>query len=696
MDHLNKMRNIGIMAHIDAGKTTTSERILYYTGLIHKIGEVHDGTATMDWMVQEQERGITITSAAVTCEWDDHEITMIDTPGHVDFTVEVERTLRVLDGAIAVFDGVHGVEPQSETVWRQADRYNLPRIAYINKLDRVGADYFASIASIKKRLGSEVLAMQLPIGSETSFNSIVDLVTNQVVYFTNDDGSVVKKEPVSKLSDTMICKVNKYRNELIENIAQYDDDLLEAYLEDDQTINVDHLKKVIRQKTLDKSLVCVFCGSSLKNIGIQLLLDAVVDYLPSPLDKMDVLVDKVSTKSKDTKKQPLNLKVTAVSHNKDNFAAFVFKVASDPYVGLLVYVRIYSGILEVGDNVYCPRTRSKQRITKMVRMRSNKRVDINKAQVGDIVALPQLKQISTGDSLCSYDFPVIFESLQSLKPVVTLAVECESTQDSSKLSKALQRLTAEDPSFQVVEDSESGQILLKGMGELHLEVMIDRIKREFGINTHVGRPQVAYRESITDIGQFNHEIDRDFTGSRQYAGLHATIEPCSYDSNFLLDFSDDTDFLQTWNIIPDNIKHSIKLGIQDGLVAGSLLGCQVIGVQITLTKVLYLKECSDGHVFRLAAANLLRDACRELKPKVLEPQMKLNVLIPENYLSKVMSDLQSRGAKIDNVVHNNDLHEISAVLPLRVMFGYAKNLRSLSQGRGYYSMKFENYAIKTN
>ena len=683
------MRNIGIMAHIDAGKTTTSERILYYTGLIHKIGEVHDGTATMDWMVQEQERGITITSAAVTCEWNKHEITLIDTPGHVDFTVEVERTLRVLDGAVAVFDGVHGVEPQSETVWRQANHYKLPKIAYINKLDRIGADYYQSITSIEDRLNANAVAMQIPLGREGGFNGIIDLITNQVVYFGGEDGSVVKKESISKLSQSAQDNFVNQRSELIEFLAQFDDELLEMFVEE-RDISQQLLDRVVRAKTIDNTIIPVFCGSSLKNKGIQLLLDAIIKYLPSVLDLDDITVNKVDNKGKVIDRMSISLST------QGDFAGFVFKLSTDPYVGVLAYIRIYRGSLKVGDTVFCPRSKSNHRITKIVRMKSNNRTDITQALAGDIVALPQLKNISTGDTLCSSDDPVMFESLQSLKPVVSLAIESETSQDSAKLAKALERLKIEDPSFYVDEDPESGQILLKGMGELHLEVMVDRIKREFGINTNVGRPLVAYRESIQKSGQFDHLIDRDFTGSKQYAGVSAIIAPCDYNDQLIIDYSENQQLLQVLNIISDSTKQAIELGFKDGLAAGCLMGCPVIGVRITVTEIKYISEYCDDNVFRLASANLLRDALFKCSSVLLEPKMQLDLFVPQNYFSNVINDLQSRGAKIDNISHKNDLNLICAIVSLRLMFGYAKDLRSLSQGRGYYSMKFSNYAPKTS
>lgn len=678
------VRNIGIMAHIDAGKTTVTERILYFSGLIHKMGEVHDGAATMDWMLQEQERGITITSAAITCVWKQHHITIIDTPGHVDFMVEVERSLRVLDGAVAVFDGVHGVEPQSEAVWRQADRYHIPRLAFINKMDRTGVDFFAAVRSIETDLNATVIVIQLPIGSENEFLGVVDLVENQAIYFDQDDGSSMRFEAVSSLSDQMQSKVQQYRENLLDILSQHDDALFEEYFSCGANgVDVATLKRVLRQLTLSQTVIPVLCGSALKNKGIQPLLDAVNFYLPSPADVGDV----VGFHPKDESRQ-----VVLPCSDTEQFSGLVFKVAYDAYVGMLVYVRIYSGVLKVGDVVFCARTQSRQRIQKMVRMRSNKRDEISQAYSGDIVGVLNLKQVATGDTLSSPRLAVTFESLRILDPVASVAVECESTQDQKKLEKALQRLQLEDPSFCVEEDQETGQSLMRGMGELHLEVMVDRIRREFGVAVRVGAPQVSYRESVSQSGVFEDVIDRDIGDMKQYAAAEVRVLPSNKQKDLVFDV--DPSVQDVWQDLPLHLKEALQAGMRDALSSGPVLGCAVIGVAVQILRIDYVKEYAQSIAYRLLGANLIRRACRDLNPHVLEPTMLLEVLLPEKYLSKVMGDMQSRGAKVEKIDHRSGQRFIQAFVPLRVMFGYAKDLRSLSQGRAYYSMQFSCYTPK--
>ncbi|MCY4444177.1 MAG: elongation factor G [Proteobacteria bacterium] len=681
-DHA-KMRNIGIMAHIDAGKTTTSERILYYTGLIHKIGEVHDGTATMDWMVQEQERGITITSAAITCQWMGHWITIIDTPGHVDFTVEVERSLRVLDGAVAIFDGVHGVEPQSEAVWKQADRYEVPRVAFINKLDRMGADFYRSVDSIKEVLGAQTLPIQLPVGEEEAFSGVVDLVSMQVVRFALDDGSKVEYSPLSSLSEDLQQRAGYYREQLIDELTCHDDRLLEYCLGEGE-VSEEMIKRSLREVTLKRLVVPILCGSSLKNKGVQTLMTAIIDYLPSPQD-----ISHVRGMNPKNESETIEL----VRDNSAAFSALAFKVANDPFVGTLVYIRVYSGILKVGDMVYGAKDRRKHRIQKIVRMRSNKRDDIKVAQAGDIVALPSLKGVATGDTLCSSQCFITFESLYVTDPVMAVAIECENSEDTAKFAKALDRLKAEDPSLRVEEDPETAQMLIKGMGELHLEVVVDRLKREFHIPAHVGAPQVSYRETISSAGDFTKVFDRDVAGTRQYARLMIHVSPSDNQTELVIvDQTDKSRGDVVWSDLATHLRDAMEQGLREALYAGPIQGSFVIGVQVCIKEVGYVKECAEPIAFRLVAANVLRESLAQLNPMVLEPYMQLEVVVSEKYLSKVITDIQTRGAKVENITTKNDQQCVTACVSLRKMFGYARDLRSLSQGRASYTMKFSTYA----
>lgn len=717
------MRNVGIMAHIDAGKTTTTERILYYTGLIHKIGEVHDGAATMDWMVQEQERGITITSAAVTCRWLDHNITIIDTPGHVDFTVEVERSLRVLDGAVALFDGVHGVEPQSEAVWRQADRYGVPRLAFINKLDRAGADFFRSTESLRLRLHAPVLILQIPLGSEDNFAGVIDLITLEVVYFDGEDGSRVRRESLEILNGdadygATYELAQKHREQLIDELTNHDDRLLELYFELGE-LSVEHLKKSIRRLTLSRDIVPVLCGSSLRNTGVQCLLDAVVDYLPAP---GDLGVVRGMIPGDESRKLELR------RDDDEAFSALAFKVASDPFVGLLVYVRLYSGMLSVGEVMLNVRTGTKHRVQKMVRMRANKQEEITQARAGEIVVLPQLRGVATGDTLCRKSAMVTFESLDVMEPVVAVAIECERSEDGPKLAKALSRLCEEDPSFRSGEDPETGQLLIRGMGELHLEVMVDRLHREFRVNTNVGEPQVSYRESITQSGQLSYVLDREVGGRPQYVELSASFSPLLSDdsgggedsalaggseqeeqhtdsplsnsssretstASVVVKESESDSLID----LGDHLRGALRSGFTEGALAGPVMGCEVIGIRVCIENVRTGEDVSsEPMAFRLAAANLMRGALQKLAPVVLEPYMRLEVQVPEQYVSRIITDIQSRGSGvgggIEGMSHKGDLTVITAGVALRSMFGYARDLRSLSQGRAHYSMRFARYA----
>ena len=668
------MRNVGIMAHIDAGKTTTTERILYYTGLIHKIGEVHDGAATMDWMVQEQERGITITSAAVTCQWRDHLITIIDTPGHVDFTVEVERSLRVLDGAVAIFDGVHGVEPQSEAVWRQADRYGVPRLAFINKLDRVGADFFKAVDSLVRELAAPCVVVQIPLRKREDFTAVIDLITMEVISFGGDDGSVVQRDPLSQLSSEEQSRALHHREILLDRLSQGDDELLEIYLERGE-LSADELRKSLRRQTLSLEVVPVLCGSSLRNKGVQLLLDAMIFYLPTPQDLPTVKGMDPGDESK-----PILVHRTL----EERFTALAFKVASDPFVGMLVYIRIYSGVLQVGDMMLDVRTGSKHRVQKMVRMRANKQDEIRRAEAGEIVVLPQLKGVATGDTLCAPGRPVTFESLEIMEPVVAVAIECERSEDLAKLTKALQRLSDEDPSFHSEEDPETGQTLIKGMGELHLEVMVDRLAREFRVPTQVGEPQVSYRETISQSAALSHTLDREVGGVKQYVFLKAEISPG--ETSKAVEVS--VDGRQE---LGDHLKEALVRGFEEGALAGPLMGYEVMGVKVRVLEVRVPEEGSEPVACRLAAANLMREALQKLSPITLEPTMRLEVVAPEPYISRIITDMQSRGAKIENMGTKAEQSLVTSLVSLKAMFGYARDLRSLSQGRAQYSMHFHGY-----
>ena len=684
-------RNIGIMAHIDAGKTTTSERILYYTGLIRKLGEVHDGTATMDWMVQEQERGITITSAAVTCQWQDHHITLIDTPGHVDFTLEVERSLRVLDGAVAVFDSVHGVEPQSEMVWKQADRYGVPRIAFMNKLDRVGADFSAAIQSMTEKLGAVTAAIQYPLGEEQEFWGITDLITMEIVTFTGDDGSEVKRSgDLSVLTSSEREAIEDAREQLLDTLTAGDDELLDRYISGHE-ISADQLRQALRQQTLTLKVVPVLCGSALKNKGIQLLLEAIIHYLPAPEDVDRVVGFHPADENK---------KIELARDAGEMFSALIFKMAGDTFAGMLLYIRIYSGEIRVGESLYNPRTSQRVRVQSMVRMRASDRDKITHAVAGDIVALVGLKgSYQTGDTLCQEGRKILFESLHVAEPVMTAAIECESTSDGAKLDKALKRLAMEDPSFRVEEDPETGQTVVKGMGELHLEVMIDRLAREFQVKTQMGSPQVSYRETIAGDGVFEKTVQREVASAKQWVSLAARIYPRSYDKQSpSLEIAGcsitmiDHDQPLSFEDLPQSTREALMGGFDDGAQAGPLLGYPVIGLGIELREIGVDKEYHEDSLLRFAAAQLLRDALRELSPQVLEPTMRVQVFVPEGYGSHVITDLKSRGAAVESIqMESGGDQSICSVVPLKKVFGYAKDLRSLTQGRAQYSMHFHGY-----
>jgi elongation factor G len=671
---LSKCRNIGIMAHIDAGKTTTTERILYYTGKIHKIGEVHEGTATMDWMQQEQERGITITSAATSCVWKDHRISIIDTPGHVDFTVEVERSLRVLDGAVAVFDGVSGVEPQTEAVWRQADRYGVPRICFINKMDRIGADFFASVRSIKEKLNADPVVVHLPIGNEESFCGIVDLIKQKAIIWDLQDKD--KAPSLVDIPDDMLAEATKRRDELINHIADFDEQILELYLEG-KDIDEQLIISSLRKATLSLKKVAVFCGSSLKNIGIQSVLDSIVNYLPSPVD-IDV-ADGMDTRDE-------NKKISRKRSIDESFSALIFKLATDPFAGQLCYLRIYSGKLTVGESFLNPRTKKKIKIQKIFHMEANRRKEIKTCQAGDIVAVVGPKGIATGDTLCDNANPICYEPLVFPEPVIFVAIESKSSVDAAKLDDALRRLGSEDPSFSFKEDSETGQLLIGGMGELHLDIMADRIKREFGVQTRIGSPQVAYREGIEKTIVHSEELDRQAGSLSQQAQVCFEISPTK-EASFIFESNLSDKELSSFII------SSIRKGAKESLNAGPTSGYPVLGVRAKLVSASFKTEKADEVAFQIVTNMCIRSALLKLGTVLLEPVMLLEISSPNDYMSNVITDLGTRRAIVQNIDHKQSTQVLSAYVPLAEIFGYSTKLRSISQGRATYVMKFHDYNI---
>jgi elongation factor G len=672
---LEKTRNIGIMAHIDAGKTTTTERILYYTGRTHKMGEVHEGAAVMDWMEQEQERGITITSAATTAYWNDFRINIIDTPGHVDFTVEVERSLRVLDGAIALFDSVAGVEPQSETVWRQADKYRVPRIAYINKMDRVGADFHKGVQTMVERLGAHPVPIQLPIGSEGDFKGVIDLVSERAIVYKDDLGKEVDEIDIPP---EYAEAAHDARTELIEAVAEYDDDLMEAYLAE-EPIEVERLKADIRKATLDISMTPVMCGSSFKNKGVQPLLDAVIDYLPSPLDVPPVLGVEPATKNKD--------EAPAERPPDDNapFAALAFKVMSDPFVGKLTYFRVYSGKLEAGGRVLNSSTGRTERAGRILMMHANDREEQQEIYSGDIAAAVGLKQTSTGDTLCAPDAPIILETIQFPDPVVHVSIEPKTKVDQEKMGVALARLAEEDPTFQIRTDEETGQTLISGMGELHLEVIVDRMKREFNVEAAVGRPQVAYRETIRDTA---HKVEGKFVrqtgGSGQYGVVYIDLEPAP---------GEGFDFVNKvkGGSVPSEFIPAVEQGIEEALETGVRAGYPMVDVRATLTDGKSHDTDSSELAFKIAGSLALKEAAKRAKPVILEPIMAVEVVTPQDFLGDVIGDLSKRRGRVEGQEPQGNALAVKASVPLAEMFGYATDLRSNTQGRANYTMQFDRY-----
>ena len=671
---LEQTRNIGIMAHIDAGKTTTTERILYYTGVNYKIGEVHDGAATMDWMEQEQERGITITSAATSCTWRDHRVNIIDTPGHVDFTVEVERSLRVLDGAVAVFDGVAGVEPQTETVWRQADRYKVPRLCFINKMDRTGADFYFVLGTIRERLGCNAAVVQLPIGAESEFSGVVDLLEMNALVWTSED--LGASWDVVDIPADMVDQAEEYRHELVDVLSEFDENILEKYV-GDQDISAEDLRAALRAGTLSGHCVPILTGSAFKNKGVQPLLDAVIDYLPSPLDLPPV--EGVHPRSGDTVERRVD--------DEEPFAALAFKIMTDPHVGKLIYFRVYSGSLDKGSAVLNTRSGSKERLGRILEMHANNREDRDEVRTGDIVAGIGLKNTKTGDTLCSPNHPIVLEQLEFPEPVIHVAVEPRSKADQDKMSKALGALAEEDPTFSVRTDDETGQTIIGGMGELHLEVLVDRMLREFRVDANVGRPQVAYRETITKtVDNLRYTHKKQTGGSGQFAEIVATLEPHA-DPDETYRFEDNV----KGGRIPKEYIPAVNQGIQAAMTNGVLAGYNVLGIKVSLNDGKSHDVDSSEMAFKIAAQAWFRDAIVRAGPVLLEPVMAVEVVTPDNYMGDVVGDLNSRRGRVGQMEARGNNQVIAAQVPLSEMFGYATDLRSRTQGRATYTMQFDSY-----
>jgi elongation factor G len=674
---LEKTRNIGIMAHIDAGKTTTTERILFYTGRTHKLGEVHEGAATMDWMEQEQERGITITSAATACEWDGHRINIIDTPGHVDFTVEVERSLRVLDGSVALFDSVAGVEPQSENVWRQADKYGVPRIAYINKMDRIGADFERGVQTMIDRLGAHPVPIQLPIGAEGSFRGIVDLVENHAIVY-NDDDDLGKDQQVVPIPEHLVEAAAAAREHLLEEVSHYDDDLVEMILEEHE-VPAERLKQAIRKATLDNKLTPVLCGSSFKNKGVQPLLDAIIAYLPSPLDVPPV--EGLEPVRGEDEGRP----ATRQAADDAPFAALAFKIAADPYVGKLTYFRVYSGKLEAGSRVLNVSTGKTERVGRILEMHANERVDLEDVSAGDIAAAVGIKQVVTGDTLCAPDKPIKLEMIDFPEPVIKVAIEPKTKVDQEKMSVALGRLAEEDPTFQVRTNEETGQTEISGMGELHLEVLVDRMLREFKVDANVGRPQVSYRETIRgEAKKVEGRFVRQTGGSGQYGIVYIDMEPAP---------GEGFDFVNKikGGSIPSEFIPAVEKGVEEALETGVKAGYPMVDVRVTLIDGKYHDTDSSEIAFKVAGSLALKEAARRAKPVLLEPVFAVEVVTPEEFMGDVIGDLNRRRGRVHGMEARGNAQVVTGSVPLSEMFGYATDLRSNTQGRATYTMVFEGY-----
>ena len=669
---LEKTRNIGIMAHIDAGKTTTTERILYYTGRSYKIGEVHDGAATMDWMEQEQERGITITSAATTCYWNDHRINIIDTPGHVDFTVEVERSLRVLDGTIAVFDGVAGVEPQSETVWRQAEKYDVPRMCFVNKMDRTGADFYFVVDTIKERLTDNYVVLQLPIGAEAEFQGVVDLIAMKALVWQGEDLGASWDEV--DIPDDLVEKADEYREMMLDKLSEFDETIMEKYLEDEE-ITQEDLKRAIREGTLNHGLVPVLNGTAFKNKGVQPLLDAVVDYLPSPLDVPEIVGTSVKGDEEVTRK---------VSDDEP-FSALAFKIMTDPHVGRLAFFRVYSGSLEKGSQILNPRTGDKERMGRILEMHANDREDVDVVYTGDIMAAIGIKDVRTGDSLVAIDKPLILEEMTFPDPVIDVAVEPKSKADQEKLSKALKALRQEDPTFHVHTDQETAQTILSGMGELHLEVLVDRMLREFNVDASVGKPQVAYRETITKEVSTTYTHRKQTGGSGQFAEVEIDVRPAKPGEGY--SFEDNI----SGGRIPKEYIPAVNAGIQDAMTSGVLAGFPVVDIQVELNDGKFHDVDSSDMAFKIAGTMAFKEAARKASPALLEPIMAVEVVTPDDYLGGVVGDLNSRRGRVQGTEQRGNNQVVNALVPLSEMFGYVGDLRTMSSGRANYTMQFDSY-----
>ena len=687
---LKLYRNIGICAHVDAGKTTTTERILYYTGISHKIGEVHDGAATMDWMEQEQERGITITSAATTCFWkgmkqqfDEHRVNIIDTPGHVDFTIEVERSLRVLDGAVVVFCGSSGVEPQSETVWRQANRYKVPRIAFINKMDRAGANFLNVVQQMKDRLGASPVPINLPIGAEDDFEGMVDLISMKALYFDLDDmGKSYREEDIP---ESMLAECEDYREQMLESAAEASEDLMDKYLENGD-LTEEEIISGLRQRTLSNEIVLCLCGSAFKNKGVQCVLDAVINYLPSP-DEVEAIKGVLEDEETEDQRS---------SSDEEPFSALAFKIATDPFVGTLTFIRVYSGVLSSGDSVYSPSRRSKERIGRMLQMHANNRTEISEVRAGDICAVIGLKDVSTGETLCDRDKAIILEKMTFPEPVISVAVEPKTKTDQEKMSTALGRLAQEDPSFRVNSDEESGQTIISGMGELHLDVIVDRMKREFDVEANIGKPQVAYRETIRQMVESEGKFVRQSGGKGQYGHVWIKIEPLVHEET-----EEDKDIYEFVNsivggTIPREFIPAVDKGVQEQMEAGVIAGYPLIDVKVTLYDGSFHDVDSSEIAFKVAASQALKDGAMRAKPVLLEPIMKLEVVTPEEYMGDVVGDLNRRRGIVQGMNDIPSGKALNGEVPLAEMFGYATDLRSATQGRATFTMEPLKYAEVPN
>ncbi|MDX9730370.1 MAG: elongation factor G [Bdellovibrionales bacterium] len=675
METLRLTRNIGIMAHIDAGKTTTTERILFYTGKSYRMGEVHDGDTVMDWMEQEQERGITITSAATTCAWKNYRINIIDTPGHVDFTIEVERSLRVLDGAVAVFDGVNGVEPQSETVWRQADRYKVPRICFINKMDRIGANFLGSVDTLVERLDAAPVCIQLPIGAEDRFQGVIDLISMKALYWRDSaDGD---RFEVADIPSDLAEEASLYRERLLDKVTEIDDALADKFLMGEE-ISETEIIAALRKGTIAMKFFPVLCGAAFKKKGVQPLLDAVVRFLPSPLDIPAVV-------GKDPAKE--EREIVCETDWDANLASLAFKITSDPFAGALTYVRVYSGILKVGDQVFNPREQKKERIQRLVRMHANSREEIQELKAGDIGAVVGLKFAATGDTLCHVSHPVVLESIQLPEPVIAVAIEAKSTADQEKMMQGLQRLEKEDPSCRLRVDAETGQTLLDGMGELHLEILVDRLLREYKVQANVGKPQVSYRETISRTAKGESRVERMVAGENQFGHAVIEVKPGARGSGFK--FANGL----SATALPKEMLGPIEQGIRESLENGVLAGFLMVDLEVALVAAEFNQETSSEMAYKVAGANAFREAARKAEPQLLEPVFKVEVTTPDEFMGGVIGDLNSRRGKVHSMTAKTGRQVVDAEVPLATMFGYATDLRSLTQGRGTFSMEFNEFEV---